>query len=135
MNAMISGIVCGRPRVDRRGEHVEGPEVLLELRDQALREPAGIHSQLLGARDDLVVDVGVVDDVPHGVAAPLEVAPDDVEDDGGHRVADVRAIVDGDAADVDANAARLDRLERLRAASLRVVDPETHEFEPSLPGA
>ena len=56
--------------------------------------------QLVGAVDNLIVDIGDVLHVLHLIAAKLEVAPDDIEDDVAHGVADVGVVVGGNAADV-----------------------------------
>ena len=82
----------------------------------------GAAALLVGLLDDLVVDVGDVLDEGHLVAAPLEVAADDIEGDEGARVADVDAVVDGGTAHVHAHLAGLARGELLFAARLRVVD-------------
>ena len=78
----------------------------LVRRDTALPRPV----------DDLVVDVGEVAHEAHLVAEEAQVAVDDVERDQGAGVADVRAVVDGDAAHVHADLAGNQRLERPRPA-------------------
>ena len=93
------GSICG-------GGAAEHPHVLAERRRCSPPTPrCAVSAALLGALDDLVVDVGEVADERHLVAEEAQVAVDDVEDDQRARVADVRAVVDGDAADVHADLA------------------------------
>ena len=68
--------------------------------------PASRPSRV-GPLDDLVVDVGDVRHEPHARAAPLEVAAQDVVDERGPAVAEVRRAVDGGPAQVDAHLAGL----------------------------
>ena len=80
-----------------------------------------------GAPDDLVVDVGEVAHEGDVVAAEAQIAVEHVDGDQGARVADVRAVVDGDAAPVDADAARASRgAERLLAPGERVGEDQAH---------
>ncbi len=74
--------------------------------------------------DELVVDIGDVDDPIHLVAAVGEVAFDAIEDDGADHVADVGFVVDGWAAEVDADFARFDGGEWFFALGERVVDAQ-----------
>src|SRR5262249_8328383 len=62
-------------------------------------------AQLAGADDQLVVDVGDVDDEGDLVAEVGQEALDGVEDDRPDHVADVAGLVDGGAADVHADLA------------------------------
>ena len=64
------------------------------------------------AADDLVVDVGDVHDPRHAVAAPAQVADEQVGEQERAEVADVGRPVDGRAAGVDPDGRRLERLER-----------------------
>ena len=81
---------------------------------------------------DLVVDVGDVDDQRGLVADGGQEPAQDHEDDVGPGVADVDAAVDGRAAGVDADAARLAGLERHHRAGPRVVQPDrAHAPDPS----
>ena len=65
----------------------------------------GRHPTLVGALDDLVVDVGEVLGEGHLVAAVGKPAADDVEGEEGAGVADVDVVVDGGAAHVHADLA------------------------------
>ena len=85
----------------------------MEVGDQSLRKLAGRDTFALRAHNDLVVDIGEIDDMPNFIADVLEIAPDHVEDDGRHRMADVRVVIRRDSADVHAHHAGFDRLERL----------------------
>src|SRR5215207_2794800 len=90
--------------------------------DEALRQRLRLDTLGMGAIDDLVVDVGEVLDVPHLVAAMLEVAADHVERHQGHSMADMCAVVGRHPADVHADLPWLDRSQRLLAPRKRVVD-------------
>ena len=56
-----------------------------------------------GVADDLVVDVGDVHDVAHGVSTLPEKSAQQVDGDEGAEVADVSVVVDGGAAGVHAD--------------------------------
>ena len=79
---------------------------------------------LLGLDDQLVVDVGDVDDPGDLVAEVDEVALDRVEDDRPDHVADVALRVDRRPADVHAHLAGGDGLERLLGLAQRVIDSQ-----------
>jgi len=79
--------------------------ILVKGLDVAIGDRAVIDPLLVGAIDDLVVDVGVVADVGHVVAGIFQVAVDNVKDHVGAGMADVAVVIDGDAADVHAGLA------------------------------
>ena len=68
---------------------------------------------LLGGVDQLVVDVGDVDDPGDLVALVVQVSLDRVEDDRPDHVPDVRRLVDRRPAQIDADLARVHRARRL----------------------
>ena len=80
------------------------------------RRPRRGTALLVGAVDDLVVDVGDVLDEADVEALPLQVAADHVEGQERARVADVDVVVDRRAADVHRDLARLARDELLLAS-------------------
>ena len=92
--------------------------------DKALGEGERLLAIRRGALDDLVVDVGVVSDVGDLVAAVAEVARDDVKGHEHARMADVREVVDGHAADVEPDLARGDGFKRPLGAGHGVVQRE-----------
>src|SRR6185295_3302928 len=73
---------------------------------------------------DLVVHVGDVHDESHLEPLVLEEALEQGEDHERARVPDVDAPIHSRAAGVDADPARLARLERANLARQRVVDPD-----------
>ena len=77
------------------------------LAGESIRGRSGLSRR----REDLVIDVGDVDDQPSLVAESLEQAPQQEEDHIWPRVADVDARVHGRPAGVDADAALLARLQ------------------------
>ena len=79
-----------------------------------------------GPDDQLVVDVGDVDDPGHLVAEVGEVALDGVEDDRADHVADVAGLVDRRPADVHADLAGLDVWNGSFLPGQRVVDAQGH---------
>ena len=81
---------------------------------------------LLRAGDDLVIHIGEVLHEADLITVGLEHPPHDVKDDVAARMADVADVVRRDAADIHANGAGFDRLERLDAAGERIVDAEGH---------
>jgi hypothetical protein len=56
------------------------------------------------ALDDLVLDIGDVEDVLNDVAAELEVAAGEIGEDEGTEIADVGEVVDGGSAAIEADA-------------------------------
>ena len=76
--------------------------------------------------DDLVVDVGEIADIGHPQAAITEIADDHVEGEGGAGMADMAVIIGGDAADIEPDMARLERLERLFLPGEGVEDLDRH---------
>ncbi len=81
---------------------------------------------LLSLDDELVIDVGDVDDPGDLVAQVDEVPLDGVENDGPDHMADVTAGVNGGAADVHAHRTRANRLERFFGLGQRVIDAKRH---------
>ncbi len=112
-------------RVDRRRQRVQRLNFFHPGRDQPLSQVVGGDALLVGAVDDLVVDVGEVLRVPDGVSQVLEIPPDHVKGDGRHAMTDVRMVIDGNAADVHPHDVRLDGLEWLLATRHGVVNVET----------
>ena len=74
------------------------------------------------ALDELVIDVGDVHDPRDVVSVVDEVTFDRIENDGADHVADVSLVVDGWAAEINADAAVVDWDEGLLAPGERVVD-------------
>ena len=86
------------------------------------RDRGGLHTALVCALDDLVVDVGQVLGERDVVAALDEPAADDVERQERAGVADVNLVVDRGAADVHGHLAGHNRLELDLAVQRRVVE-------------
>ena len=79
-----------------------------------------------GLVDQLVVNVGDVDDPGDFVSTVDEVALDRVEDNRTDGVPDVTGLVDGWTAKINPHLARCDRFERFLFAGQCVVDGQTH---------
>ena len=90
--------------------------------DIALRQLSQRNPLLGGARDYLVINVGVVLDMLDRVPGMLEPAPYGVERDVAACVAQVHVVVDRQAAAVHPHASRLARRELLELATGAVVD-------------
>ena len=95
-----AGYLAGGPRVLGSALDVEGVHGVEIVADELLDQIVLGYAALLGALDNLVVNVGEVLDVAHPVALVLKVAAQRVEDDVAESVADVGCGVGGDAADV-----------------------------------
>src|SRR6266550_2523438 len=116
--------VCRRPGQDIGAGHPEGLRVDQEPLRPAVRELGGPDPGCGRALDDLVVDVRDVHDPRHPQAAPTEVADEDVGVEEAPEVPDMHGSVDGRAAAVHPDVARLERLERPRLARQRVVEAD-----------
>ena len=84
-------------------------------------------------RDRLVVHVGEIHDVEDVVPARLEPAAQEVLEQERPEVSDVGVVVDGGAAGIERDPARLEGNERLDLAGERVVEAEAHP--PAAPAA
>ncbi|MBA7561529.1 hypothetical protein ES708_03167 [subsurface metagenome] len=89
--------------VSLRLDDIQGFHIFLKTVGVLLGKLGGGNAALVGAVDNLVVDIGDVLHVLDPVIAEPEVAPDDIKDDIAHGVADVGVVVGGDAADVYLN--------------------------------
>ena len=101
MSAVICVDVVGRPRQHVGARHPDGLGIGQEGRQVALGDDLDGLAGGGGAADDLVVDVGDVHDPGHRVAAPAQVADEQVGEQERAEVADVGRSVDGRAARVD----------------------------------
>ena len=118
--------MLGGARLDGRRQAGERLHVLGERADVGFRQLDRRDAGLLGAGDDLVVDVGEVAHEGDVVAEEAQVAEHDVEGHQRARVADVRAVVDRHAADVHADFAGKQRDEFFEAAGQCVVEFQGH---------
>src|SRR5262245_5797808 len=79
---------------------------------------------LLG--DQLVIDVGDIDDPRHLIAAVGEITFDRVKNHRPNHMADMTFLINGRPAQIDADLAGRDRLEGLFLLSEGVIDAEDH---------
>ena len=128
MSAVICVDVVGGPRQHVGVRHPEGRGIGQEGRQVALGDDVDGLAGGGGAADDLVVDVGDVHDPGHRVAAPAQVADEQVGEQERAEVADVGRAVDGRAARVDTDPVGAQRLERAGLARQRVVQAEAHRI-------
>ena len=118
--------VIGGLRFDVRRQDPEHLHVAAALLDEVLGKLLRILPPLVGAPDDLVVDVGPVADVGDVPSRPAQEADGDVEGSEHPGVADVGQVVDRDAADVDPDASRSKRPELLLLVRQGVEDAQRH---------
>ncbi len=118
--------VAGRARQDIRGRHPERRRVGQEGGHVPLGEGVGRLAGRGRAADDLVVDVGDVHHPGHRVAAPAQVADEQVGEQERAEVADMGRPVDRRSARVDADPVVAQRHERARLPRQRVVQPKAH---------
>ncbi|MDT4843544.1 hypothetical protein FQZ97_774780 [compost metagenome] len=117
-----AGDVAGGARLGIRAQHAQARLVLVHGRDHALDQRLERLAVLVGAADDLVVDVGDVAHVGQVVAALAQPAGDHVERHHHPRMADMAEVIDGHAADVHAHLVADQRLEVFLGLAQRVVD-------------
>src|SRR5262249_25095716 len=118
--------VLRRPREVVDAGDAQPLEVVLVVGGDALGQLLPIDVLPGGLVDDLVIDVGDVDDEGHLVANVRQVAFDGIEDDRADHVADVAGFVDGRAAQVHADLAGPDGAELFLLPGQRVVDAQGH---------
>src|SRR5260370_18825860 len=101
---------------------VQRAQVLKKRRLEPARELAQRRVCFTHALDDLVVHVGNVHDLPHGVALEFETSPDKVAKYECSPIADVREVVNRRAAAINANfsALGIERAEVLDRARQRI---------------
>ena len=135
--------MLGRPRFESRRKGAERRDVVVELAlgrfchsgDRVVQ--GQVRPVALGARVDLVVDVGDVADVDD-MLRPVDMteqAEKHVEHDDRPRIADMGVVVDRRAADIETHRVRVDRREILLAAGQRIVEAQRHQFVSSASGS
>lgn len=103
------------------GEAVEGGAVVVEFLRPSGGEGVECHAGLLGVADGFVVDIGEVADVFGVLASEFDDAAEDVLQDEGAEVADVRRSVDGRSATVEPQCFAIYCLHGLKPSGLCVV--------------
>lgn len=88
------------------------------------------HALFVGFVDELVVDIGNVDDEGDVIAGVGQVAFDGVEDDGADHVADVSGLIDSGTAEVHFDPAGLNGLKSFLLPRKSAVDAERHRINP-----
>ena len=114
----------GGARVGCRRQDIQVGEMPPEVLNVAFGQLEGVRAHQVGSVDDLIVHVGVVHNVPDLVAAILEVAADNVEDQGRHGMPDVRVAIDRRAADIHFHYAGFEGLEFFFLAGEGVIDAQ-----------
>ena len=120
------GDVLGGARLDVGGEAAEGCHVLVIPGGGAGGDLFDGLAECRGAGVDLVLDVGDVADIGNPRVKPAEQANQHVVDHDGAGVANMRAVVDRGAADIEADMGGVERDEGLAAAGAAVVEAEGH---------
>ena len=116
-----------RARLDVGGDAAERRDVAMKGPDVALGERLRRDPLLVRALDDLVLDVGDVADEAHPLSREAQVANEHVEHHHRARMADVAAVVDRHAADVESHLAGAKRRQRLDLPGQRVVQLQRHQ--------
>jgi len=117
---------AGDPGLGRRRQDVDRVVRLGEGAAGARRERPPRLAGVGGVVDHLVVDVGGVAHEGDRQALLAQPAVQDVQRDGAAQVADVRRRLDRRAADIEADAAGMQRLEGTDAARGGVVQAQAH---------
>ena len=113
--------VGGRPGFLRGGQDPQGGGVLVHGLNEPCRQVAEGLAALIGAVDDLVIDVGDVAHIGHGVTQVAQVAVNHVEHHHHPGVPQVTEVVNRHATDVHADLARFQGDEVGLAAGQAVV--------------
>ena len=90
-------------------------DVLKKSFDIFLGVVADAHARRCGFLDDAIVHIGKIHHLQHAVSALVQKAPQNILKHEGAEISDVREIVDGGAAGIDANFARMQRVEGFEA--------------------
>ena len=128
--------VLGGAGFNARRQATDGGGVRMELRRGLFGKLPDGDALLRRAGVDLVVNVGDVANVFHMIR-PVEVAeqPEQhVEHDERARIADMREVVNGRAADIHAHALGIERLENFLLPGPGIVKLECHKALPWLAG-
>ena len=122
--------VLGRARVHRRALDAQRVRVGVVFLDEAVAQLLDGDALFVGAADHLIVDICEILNVLDLVALVLQIAAQRIKNNERARVADVEIVVDCRAAAVNAHLARLDGLELLFPARLRVINLHHLEYPP-----
>src|SRR5439155_6633573 len=120
-----------RARQHVRVGHSQGARILDEDRAVAVGQLGDGRPLARGAPNELVVHVGDVHDPRDVVAAVTQVAHEQIVEQEGPEVADVRRGVNRQPAAIDAYAAVLERLELLHLPRARVAHADRHDADRS----
>ncbi|MCY1535401.1 hypothetical protein D9M68_708030 [compost metagenome] len=123
-----AGDMAGGTRLDVRTQNREARLVLVHRSDHALHQRFERLAVLVGATDDLVVDIGDVAHVGEVIAAMAQPARHHVEGHHHPRMADMAEVIDGHAADIHAHLVADQRLQGLLGLAQGVVDRQRHHW-------
>ena len=118
--------VAGGPGFDLRRRAAQGLVRVGERPQVPLCHLPPRHALPLGDLEDLVVDVGDITAERHVVAAGPQPAHQDVENDRGPEVADMRRRLDRGAAEIDGHPAGDERAELANRPGGGVVQAQVH---------
>ncbi|MCY1209951.1 hypothetical protein D9M72_216200 [compost metagenome] len=125
---MHASDMVGGTRLDIRTQHAETRLVLMHRRDHALHQRLERFSVLIGATNDLVIDVGDVAHVGKVVATMTQPARHHVEGHHHAGMADVAEVIDRHAADIHAHLVADQRPQRFLGLAEGVVDRQRHHW-------
>ncbi|MNZ86245.1 hypothetical protein D3C78_1050620 [compost metagenome] len=118
--------IVGGPGLEIRAFDAQGVRILVQRRNHAVGQLADGFAVFHGPTDDLVVDVGDVAHIGHAQAAGAQPALHDIKGDHGAGMPQMTQVIDGHAAHIHADVARLKRRKRFQCTRQRVVDTQTH---------
>ncbi|MNR14934.1 hypothetical protein D3C85_1314340 [compost metagenome] len=121
---MHAGDMPGGARLLVRAQDIEACLVLVHGGDHAIDQRLEGLAVVVGALDDLVVDVGDIAHIGHLIATLAQPAGDHVERHHHPRVTDMAEVVNRHAAHVHAHLVVHQRFEDVFAFGQRVVDRE-----------
>ncbi len=85
------------------GQDVQVSEVLLVFSDVLFSQVMRINSKLISAVDDFVIHISEIHDVMDIIALKGQITPNDIENQSGHGVPDMSAVIDSDATNIHAD--------------------------------
>ncbi|MNQ89270.1 hypothetical protein D3C85_1045720 [compost metagenome] len=115
-------------RLDVRTQHRKTRLVVVHRGDHALHQGLERLAVLVGAANDLVVDIGDVAHVGEVIAAMAQPARHHVERHHHPGMADMAEVIDGHAADIHAHLVADQRLQGLLGLAQGVVDRQRHHW-------
>ncbi len=123
---LIDVVGGARLAVDR--QDAERGLVFMHRGDEAVGQRREGFTIFGGTGEDLVIQIGDVANVAHLITDAAQVTHDHIKGHHHPGMAQMTVVIDGHAADIEADLARLQWLERLFVPAQRVVEGEVHRL-------